>query len=172
MFKSSAERAAERLLKEQLYEVVVNEISNDQIRPGLWGQAIAEAEGDQEKAKAKYLDARVQSLLDERELSALESSAREDKAQAKLAREQEKASQILNSERKKENEAKRSQVGQTIAKWIYKLAYWYLLLTLFVSPLVLIESDKGSIIPAIFGVCFVAWLAVLLRKKVKQYEEE
>jgi len=66
MFKRrSAEKAAERLFREKLYESAMEEVSQGTIRQGLWGQALAESEGDEEQARAKYLVVRVQSMIDE-----------------------------------------------------------------------------------------------------------
>ena len=38
------------------------------MRPGLWGQALAEADGNEDKAKARYIEMRVQSMMDEAHL--------------------------------------------------------------------------------------------------------
>ena len=61
--------AAARLLEEQLYEQVVNELSNGQKRNGLWAKALANSDGAEEKAKALYIKYRVQSIKDEIEVS-------------------------------------------------------------------------------------------------------
>jgi hypothetical protein len=61
--------AAARLLEEQLYEQVVNELSNGQRRNGLWAKALANSDGAEEKAKALYIKYRVQSIKDEFEVT-------------------------------------------------------------------------------------------------------
>jgi len=60
--------AATRLLEEQLYEQVVQELSNGQRRDGLWAKALANSDGLEEKAKALYIRYRVQSIKDEIEI--------------------------------------------------------------------------------------------------------
>lgn len=69
MFDSIRKRsAAARIIEEQLYEQVVNELATGQRRNGLWAKAIANSNGQDEKAKALYIQYRVQSLRDEYEL--------------------------------------------------------------------------------------------------------
>ena len=63
MFRKQS--AIDRLTEERLYEVVGQEIKNDDLREGLWVKAFAEAGGDKDKAKARYIDLRIQSLKDE-----------------------------------------------------------------------------------------------------------
>lgn len=50
---------------ESLYEKVAEEIQRGEIRTGLWAKALAEADYDEAKAKARYLKLRVSSLKDE-----------------------------------------------------------------------------------------------------------
>lgn len=61
--------AASRLIEEQLYEQVVNELANGKRRNGLWAKALANSEGIEDKAKALYIQYRVQSIKDEVEIS-------------------------------------------------------------------------------------------------------
>ena len=60
--------AATRLLEEHLYEQVVQELANGQRRDGLWGKALARSDGIVDKAKALYIQYRVQSIKDEIEI--------------------------------------------------------------------------------------------------------
>ncbi len=57
--------AKERLYEEKLYEQVASEIHQGQKRSGVWAKALAVANGNEEFAKAKYIELRVQSLKDE-----------------------------------------------------------------------------------------------------------
>ena len=61
--------AQKRKDDEKLYEIVAEEISREQRNEGLWLKAMAETEGDENKTKAKYVEFRIQSLKDERELN-------------------------------------------------------------------------------------------------------
>ena len=78
MFDSIKKRsAAARIIEEQLYEQVVNELASGQRRNGLWAKAIANSNGQDEKAKALYIQYRVQSLKDEYEILHRENEAKE-----------------------------------------------------------------------------------------------
>lgn len=57
--------AATRLFEEQIYEQVVHELANGQRRDGLWAKALASSDGIEDKAKALYIQYRVQSIKDE-----------------------------------------------------------------------------------------------------------
>jgi hypothetical protein len=61
--------AAERLMEEKLFEQVVIELSQGEKRLGLWGKAIANSDGLEEKAKSLYIQYRVQSIKDELEIA-------------------------------------------------------------------------------------------------------
>ena len=61
MFKTPEDRLSEV----QLYEMVAEEIANNQQSKGLWAKAIADTEGELEKAKALYIKLRVQMIMDE-----------------------------------------------------------------------------------------------------------
>ena len=75
--------AAKRLIEEQLYEKVVVELSNGEKRDGLWAKALVDSKGADEKAKALYIQYRVQSIKDEIEIS--EAVAEEEDYQRKNA---------------------------------------------------------------------------------------
>jgi NAD(P)-dependent dehydrogenase (short-subunit alcohol dehydrogenase family) len=66
---AKAKLAAQKLAEEQLYELAAEEIAANNIRPGLWAKAIAEADGDDAKAKARYIILRVETMKAEVELS-------------------------------------------------------------------------------------------------------
>jgi len=48
--------------EEDLYAQVYEEVSSDQIQKGIWARAWSEAEGDEQRAKARYLKLRVEQL--------------------------------------------------------------------------------------------------------------
>lgn len=69
--------AAARLVEEQLYGHVAQELKRGIRREGLWAKALADSDGNDEKAKALYLKYRVQSIRDESEIeSALAEQAK------------------------------------------------------------------------------------------------
>jgi hypothetical protein len=55
----------DRLSEIALYDAVAEEIANGEQMRGLWFKAIADAEGDEEKAKPLYLKYRVQMIRDQ-----------------------------------------------------------------------------------------------------------
>jgi hypothetical protein len=58
-FKSNKQNLVEILKEEQVYEVVAYEISNQDIRPGLWAKAFSSASGDEDRARAIYIKLRA-----------------------------------------------------------------------------------------------------------------
>ena len=66
---AKAKLAAQKLAEEHLYELAAEEIGANNIRPGLWAKAIAEADGDDAKAKARYIKLRVETMKAEADLS-------------------------------------------------------------------------------------------------------
>jgi hypothetical protein len=52
-------------MEEKLYEQVLIEMDNGDIRTGLWAKALANSDGSEEKAKGRYIKYRVQSIKDE-----------------------------------------------------------------------------------------------------------
>lgn len=67
--KFKIQNAAARLIEEQMYEFVVEELQNGIRRNGLWAKALANSQGDESKAKALYISYRVQSLKDESKIA-------------------------------------------------------------------------------------------------------
>ncbi|OLF77137.1 hypothetical protein AWH61_09475 [Alteromonas sp. W12] len=66
MFQKFRIKAAiNRLIEERLYEIVVGEIAKGNIRQGLWAKAFSLSSGDEQAAKSKYIELRVDSLKDE-----------------------------------------------------------------------------------------------------------
>jgi hypothetical protein len=63
--KFKTKQSVSRLAEEMLYAQVAEEIQNGIKRNGLWAKAIADAELNEDKAKAIYIKLRVQSLIDE-----------------------------------------------------------------------------------------------------------
>ena len=61
----SAATAAVRLIDESLYAQAFDELNQGIRRDGLWAKALANAEGDETKARGLYLQYRVQSYKDE-----------------------------------------------------------------------------------------------------------
>ena len=55
---------------EELYLEATNEVEGENKNPGLWAKVMALSEGDQEKAKYKYIKLRVEQLANERKNAA------------------------------------------------------------------------------------------------------
>ena len=75
----------------------MEELSQGTIRQGLWGQALAESDGDEDSARAKYLVVRVQSMMDEEEIRQFSKDELTEETQKK-EREQAKADVKLKSD--------------------------------------------------------------------------
>ena len=75
--------------EQALYALVVEEIAEDKVLPGLWVMAVAESEGNKSKAEGKYLKLRVDMLRGELAISEEVSAAleAEEREQAKAERE-------------------------------------------------------------------------------------
>lgn len=58
-FKSSKRRLIKNLQEEQIFEIIANEIYNNEIRPGLWAKAYAETGGDDKRTQARYIKLRA-----------------------------------------------------------------------------------------------------------------
>ena len=66
MFRKFRRKAAiNRLIEERLYEIVADEMEKGDIRQGLWAKAFSLSSGDEQAAKSKYIELRVDSLGDE-----------------------------------------------------------------------------------------------------------
>ncbi|MCG7641925.1 hypothetical protein MHM99_10390 [Alteromonas sp. MmMcT2-2] len=66
MFQKFRIKAAiNRLIEERLYGIVAGEIAKGDIRQGLWAKAFSQSSGDEQAAKSKYIELRVDSLRDE-----------------------------------------------------------------------------------------------------------
>ena len=62
--KDPLEETFMRLAENELYEVVAKEVLNEIFMAGIWGRAFSDTEGNAEKAKALYINYRVQDLKD------------------------------------------------------------------------------------------------------------
>ena len=70
LFSSTrAKLAASKIAEEQLYAQAAEEVAAGVIRQGLWAKAIAESDGDEAAAKARYIKLRVELLIAEADLT-------------------------------------------------------------------------------------------------------
>jgi hypothetical protein len=56
--------SVQRMEENELYEIVTKEVMNEEVVAGIWGRAFSDTEGDEQKAKALYINYRVQDLKD------------------------------------------------------------------------------------------------------------
>ena len=63
--KHKQQSALNRMQEEKLFAFVLKELESGHTKPGLYAQALVSAEGDEKKARAKYIELRVQSVKDE-----------------------------------------------------------------------------------------------------------
>jgi len=97
VFQSDSSKLAKSLSEEALYTQAASELSRKQIRPGLWAKAFAESGGDEQKARARYIDLRVESIR-------LEGGAAAEQMRFELLR-----AQIAQKESEKEQERLRKE---------------------------------------------------------------
>ena len=60
--------ATNRVQEAALYEVVANELEQGVGDKGIWAKSLAECDGNEARAKARYLKLRVQALQDQVEI--------------------------------------------------------------------------------------------------------
>lgn len=98
----------ERYNEEALYEQVLFEVQNGQLRPGLWSKALSECFGDINAAESIYIKLRVQSLKDESEANRIFDNAHNnDPHEIELLKYREKVKQqeeAAERERKQQQE--------------------------------------------------------------------
>lgn len=61
-FSSKTEKLSKNLADEKIFEIVAHEISTGDIRQGLWAKAWSLCNGDDTKAKSKYIQFRAEQL--------------------------------------------------------------------------------------------------------------
>lgn len=65
MNRAEIDQILSRHEEEKLYEIVADELANNEIRAGLMAKAIAESNGDVNATRSIYIKLRIQALLDE-----------------------------------------------------------------------------------------------------------
>lgn len=65
---AKAKLAALKLAEEHLYELAAEEIAGNNIRPGLYAKALAETDGNEDAARARYIKLRVETMKAEADL--------------------------------------------------------------------------------------------------------
>jgi hypothetical protein len=115
VFKSNqSEKSAKRLIEEQIYAQVADELSRGQKRDGLWAKALADNDAEETKAKACYIRYRVQSIIDERVI--LKEVQRKEGETAKL-RAAERERQNRTTERERQNRTAERDRQNRAAEW-------------------------------------------------------
>jgi hypothetical protein len=146
VFKSSrSEKSTERLIEEKIYAQVVNELSQGQKRDGLWGKALADSDGVEDKAKSLYIKYRVQSIIDEM-VVAQEEQTKNNEAEAVKLRE-------IERERQNQLEAQRRQ------EWGIKFKNFLLFLGVFFIPFIFAWFTLQSGYKTSSRILSFSWLA-------------
>jgi|TARA_B100001741_G_scaffold312200_1_gene315018 hypothetical protein len=108
-FKSATEKLFTKEVEYKLHEKVVKDLAEDKKDLGIWGKALVDADGDEQRAKGIYIKLMVQHFKDtaksEEEIRAIwdENFKREQEAEEERLR-QEERDQALALEREKEDE--------------------------------------------------------------------
>ena len=109
------ETPEDRLSEIQLYELVAEEIANNQQSRGLWVKAISEGEGNHEQAKALYIKLRVEMIKDEWAYADKVAAEEVEQAEARGAAEQQRRGRVakqqtrLHVEDRRKREEKRRE---------------------------------------------------------------
>ena len=118
--------AYERLVEEQLYETVVQELQQGIKREGLWAKALVLSDGEDNKAKAQYIKLRIQSLIDEVQISKAEAElrSREEAILAEAERlkreKQEREAKVYQSTEEKKRNLEEMKAQQRLIKEKYQ----------------------------------------------------
>lgn len=102
--------AEARGIEEAIYQAVAEEIASGVRRDGLWAKAIAETGGSIDAAKARYIQLRAQSLIDE---TALFKRAKQEELQRRRADEQIKERQERQAQATEEKRQMALRIGKT-----------------------------------------------------------
>ena len=98
--KKNPNEAKQRLHEEELYGIAYAEIANNEIKHGVWAKALVQAQGDESKAKALYIELRLQSILDEMAVAHdMLEHERKMKQEATAAQELERVNQPAKNEK-------------------------------------------------------------------------
>jgi hypothetical protein len=101
------ETPEDRLSEIQLYELVAEEIANNQQSRGLWVKAISDTEGNHEKAKALYIKLRVEMIKDEWAYADKVAAEEAKQAEARGAAEQQRQRYAEDDRKRKEDKKQR-----------------------------------------------------------------
>ena len=115
-----------------LYELVMEEIANNERNKGLWGQAIVKSNGDEKKAEAEYIKLRVESLKDEIEIQ------KQEETEKKILNEE--LTKLEEEEKKKQNENDEDKKENDEDKGIQALAIFTTFFGIFILILLLAKS--------------------------------
>ena len=130
--KNKIKDAAERLSEEAVYEIIAEEMRSGARRDGLWIKAYSESKGDEILAKAKYIELRKQSLLDEYEI--MEFTAESQKKTREAA---------------KKKLIKEIHKAERSAEWLWNLGFFAYGFSMIFCAIALAEREPGIILIAL-----------------------
>jgi len=90
-------------IDDQLYDIVAKEIRAESLVEGLYTRAFAEADGDKDKAKARYIKLRVQQLRQEYDIRVKQAKAEHDSS--------------IRAERVKQAEERKNDLEKMYGDW-------------------------------------------------------
>jgi hypothetical protein len=98
------EKVVSRIVEEQLYEAVYQELEGGVRRGGLWAKAIADSNGNEQLAKSLYIKYRVQSIIDEDQVKQFAEQAKKTEVEEQQYRANVKANELREKEELKQDE--------------------------------------------------------------------
>jgi hypothetical protein len=153
--------AKSRLVEERLYEMVMDELETGNIRKGIWAKAVAKSNGNDNQAKSKYLELRVESLKDEAHVI---QSILDSKDNNPDLIEEEKSEVVTN-------EIETSYVGTSyVENETYTHPFFFVSLSIYSLALIIIvnlNSRELVWFQWLYLILFVFWLSKVSATRVK-----
>ena len=138
MFKTPEDRLSEI----QLYELVAEELEQGEQSKGLWAKALAEGEGNIEKAKGLYIKLRVEMIKDEWAYAEKVAIDRQKQLEEEYKEERKRADrQNQDSDAKKESELEQGREKHSRKSTSpYTIGFAWIWVTLFLTGVIWLAS--------------------------------
>lgn len=157
--------AEAREIEEAIYQRVAEEITSGVRRDGLWAKAIAETGGALESAKARYIQLRAQSILDEAEIYKKSKQEELQRQRADEERKRRKESEVQGADVKRQRAFKAGQAARAAISPLRKFFMWYVVISTGLGVVMIFPdliTGKFEAIPGALIIGGVFWW--LLRK--------
>ena len=179
--RKNTDDAQSRLTEEMVYAQVATEIQNGIRRDGLWAKAISQAELNEDKAKAIYIQIRAQSIFDEIHIAGEQEKIRRASKNESSTKEVTRSQVTLSNktircfECRWEGKMHDITKGYFFKKWIvFPIVFFYLyaFIALFIGELIkvvnlelnFLERNNIEALAFLLPLLFIPYLFKKLRK--------